>query len=126
MKPTILPALLALAALAGCGSSNTPNSPAPPAPPPPGSPTVQLLTSGGNRFSPVVLTVAAGTTVRFDWVGGFHSVTSAGSPSFTSSGAPVLPPKTYDVTFNTPGSYNYFCTVHGTATTGMRGTVVVQ
>ncbi|MGH7702344.1 MAG: plastocyanin/azurin family copper-binding protein [Gemmatimonadales bacterium] len=125
MKPTVFPALLALAALAACGSSYSPNS-APPPPPAPGSTTVQLLSSGGNRFSQAVLTVASGTTVRFEWVGGTHNVTSNGSPSFSSSGAPTAAPHTYDVTFTTPGSYNYFCSVHGTATTGMRGTIVVQ
>jgi len=88
--------------------------------------TVQLLTSGGNRFSPSAVTIARGTTVRFDWVGGFHDVTSAGSPGFQSSGNPTSAPHTFDVTFTAPGAFNYFCTVHGTATTGMHGTIVVQ
>jgi plastocyanin len=88
--------------------------------------TVQLLTTGGNRFNPTRVVISAGTTVRFDWVGGFHDVTSAGTPGFASSGAPTFGPKTYDVRFSTPGTYGYFCTVHGTATSGMHGSIVVQ
>ena len=38
----------------------------------------------------------------------------------------VAPPKTFSHSFNTPGTYLYFCSVHGSPTTGMRGTIVVQ
>jgi plastocyanin len=88
--------------------------------------TVQLLSSGGNRFSPTALTIARGTTVRFDWVGGFHDVTANGSPSFQSSGAPIAAPHTYDVTFTTAGTFNYFCSIHGSPGAGMHGAIVVQ
>ncbi len=88
--------------------------------------TVQLLESGGNRFNPTLVTIAPGTTVHFDWVGGFHDVTSTGTPGFTGSGGTFLPPHSYDVTFNTAGTYKYFCTEHGTPTSGMRGSIVVQ
>jgi plastocyanin len=93
---------------------------------PQSSVTVQLLSSGGNRFSPTELTVAAGTTVHFDWVGGFHDVTSSGTPSFQNSGAPTSGPHTYDVSFTTPGRYEYFCSIHGSPGAGMHGTIVVQ
>lgn len=33
---------------------------------------------------------------------------------------------TYTRDFSTTGSYDYYCSVHGTATSGMRGTVAVQ
>ena len=93
---------------------------------PAGAVEIQLLTSGGNRFEPSNVTVAVGTTVTWTWVGGFHDVTSVGNPGFTSSGAPVAAPKSFSHTFTTPGTYLYFCSVHGSPTTGMRGTVVVQ
>ena len=93
---------------------------------PPSAVEVQLLSSGGNRFEPANVTVAAGTTVTWTWVGGFHDVTSAGNPGFSGSGAPVAPPRSFSHTFTTPGTYLYFCSVHGSATAGMRGTVVVQ
>ncbi len=94
--------------------------------PPPSAVEIRLLTSGGNRFEPANATIPAGTTVTWTWVGGFHDVTATGNPAFPSSGAPVAPPKTFSHSFNTPGTYLYFCSVHGSPTTGMRGTIVVQ
>ena len=93
---------------------------------PPGAVEIQLLSSGGNRFEPANVTVAVGTTVTWTWVGGFHDVTSAGNPRFSGSGAPVAPPKSFSHTFSAPGTYLYFCSVHGSPTGGMRGTIVVQ
>jgi plastocyanin len=93
---------------------------------PPGPVEIRLLSSGGNRFDPADVTIAAGTTVTWTWVGGFHDVTATGTPAFPSSGAPVAPPESFSHTFTTPGTYLYFCGVHGSPTTGMRGTIVVQ
>jgi plastocyanin len=93
---------------------------------PPGATEIQLLSSGGNRFEPANVTVAVGTTVTWTWIGGFHDVTSGGNPGFSGSGAPAAPPKSFSHTFTTPGTYLYFCSVHGSPTAGMRGTVVVQ
>lgn len=88
--------------------------------------TIQLVESGGNRFEPANVTIPAGTKVTWIWVGGFHDVTSAGEGTFPSSGAPVSPPHSYSFTFLSPGTYLYFCSVHGTPSNGMRGTIVVQ
>jgi len=46
-----------------------------------------------------------------------------GSPSFTSSAVLSGSGSTYQVTFTTPGTYQYDCAVHGTM---MTGTIVVQ
>ena len=35
------------------------------------------------------------------------------------------PGATYSHVFDTPGTFAYFCSIHGTATAGMLGTVVV-
>jgi plastocyanin len=88
--------------------------------------TIQLRSDGGNRFEPANVTIAVGTTVTWTWVGGIHNVTPAGAPTFTGSGSPVSAPHTFSQTFSSPGTYLYFCEVHGTATSGMRGTIVVQ
>jgi plastocyanin len=110
----------------------TGDTPAPPPPPPPANEvTIQLLTSGGNRFEPANVTISVGTKVTWTWVGGFHDVSSAGSASFASSGAPVSAPHSYSFTFGTAGTYKYFCSVHGNAASdgtvsGMSGTIVVQ
>lgn len=93
---------------------------------PPGSSTVKLFTSGGARFEPATLVVAAGTTVTFVWQDGFHDLLSSGSPSFPGVLAGFDPPKSYQHTFTAPGTYSYYCSVHGTANSGMRGTVIVQ
>lgn len=92
----------------------------------PGPVEIQLRNDGGNRFQPANVTIPVGTTVTWRWVGGFHDVTPTGNPAFTPSGNPVAPPHTFSQTFNTPGTYLYFCSVHGTPTAGMRGTIVVQ
>ena len=93
---------------------------------PPGSATVKLFTSGGSRFEPAILMVAAGTTVSFVWQDGFHDLLPTGSPTFPGVANVFDPPKTYQFTFTTAGTYRYFCSVHGSPTSGMRGTVIVQ
>jgi len=92
-------------------------------PPPVG---IQLRSDGGNRFEPANVTIAVGTTVTWTWVGGFHNVTPTGSPTFTGSGSPVSAPHTFSQRFSSPGTYVYFCVVHGSPSGGMRGTIVVQ
>jgi plastocyanin len=121
---------VAFSATATGDTPTPPPLPLPPPPPPANEVTIQLLTSGGNRFEPANVTIAAGTTVTWSWVGGFHNVNSASS-AFPSSGDPVSAPHTYSHTFSTPGTYKYFCSVHGSAASdgsvsGMSGTIVVQ
>src|SRR6185295_11872046 len=73
-----------------------------------------------NSYTPSNTTVAAGTTVTWTWVGGNqHSVTfSSGS----SSGA-AQSTGTFQRTFPTAGTFNYQCSVHGSA---MSGKITVQ
>jgi plastocyanin len=87
---------------------------------------IQLRNDGGNRFEPSSVTVPVGTTVTWTWVGGFHDVTSAGDPPFVGSGDPVSAPHSFSHTFTSTGTYVYFCSVHGSPSGGMRGTIVVQ
>ena len=136
-----------LAVLVGCsGGSDTPTDPsnpgpAPtpaPAPAPAPGPTPAPLTAAvavGNIFfksghngstNPAVDTVAAGGTVTWTWTNSGsvpHSIESEGSPSFTSSDIKTGEGSTYQVTFSTPGTYQYDCAVHGAM---MRGTIVVR
>jgi len=87
---------------------------------------IQLRSDGGNRFEPANVTIPVGTTVTWRWVGGIHDVTPTGNPAFAGSGNPVAAPHTFSHTFNSAGTYLYFCSVHGSPSAGMRGTVVVQ
>jgi hypothetical protein len=77
-------------------------------------------------FDPQVLKVSPGTEVTWKWVAEHHSVTSyndaAGDPSDpTTTGdhgtlfdEHAEPPNTFTYTFETPGTYLYFCHPHGT------------
>ena len=102
-------------------------------------PTTAAVTVRDNNFLSVrnmttnaaVDTVAVGGSVTWTWAastGASHSVTSTGSPSFTSRGTVTPPPvpDPYTVNFPTAGTYNYYCTVHGAPATGMRGRIVVR
>ena len=84
--------------------------------------TVAATTS--NTFDPASVTILEDGQVRWTFAA-LHNVTfsaATGAPtniSDRSSGSVTR-------TFSTPGTFNYHCTIHGTATSGMRGTVVVQ
>lgn len=87
---------------------------------------VSLSLAGGGRFAPANVVVAAGTTVRWTWVDSPHTVTSTGTPTFTGHPASAGAGTVHEFTFTTPGTYAYYCSEHGSPTSGMRGTVVVQ
>lgn len=91
-------------------------------------PGAAVVTVENNVFSPSTITVAANTTVRWDWAPGSlqHNITPIQPATIPSDRTTVTAPHSYQVTFTTPGTYDYYCTVHGTPTSGMRGTVVVQ
>jgi plastocyanin len=83
-----------------------------------------------NYFSPNSVLVRTGGTVTWTWNGSGHSVTSDGSPGF-SPNAPVsnAPHTLGPVTFPDPGSYQYYCQVHGSpgyGDQGMKGAVTVR
>jgi len=81
----------------------------------------------GFSFNPSSVTIHPGDTVRWNWHSMGHS---------TTSGSPGMPNGLWDsgirnqgamftYTFNTPGSFPYYCTVHG-ACCGMTGMVTVM
>jgi plastocyanin len=127
---TILRALLGVAALvlllAGCGGSDESGRPAPS-----GGPTV---TTKLLSFEPAQLTVKAGTTVT--WHAGdsiAHTVTTGtftvGSDGLRTSehpdgviDQPLQPGHDVTFTFDKPGTYTYYCSIHH----GMSGAVVVE
>jgi plastocyanin len=101
--------------------------------PPPSAITIQVGSGGSTVFSPAVDTVAAGGTVTWNWPVGSagHSTTSTGPTAFVSDPAGISDgPKTYGpITFNTPGTYFYYCIAHGSPgnpPSGMSGTIVVM
>ena len=124
-------ALITLTSLAGCSSSyGTGTSGGGGGGGPVGSvtvgPGIQFVSGHNGSQNPAVDTIAAGETVTWTWGAnsaayGGHSVQSVGSTSFASSA--VRSSGTHNVTFTTPGTYQYDCAVHGNA---MTGTIVVR
>lgn len=103
-----------------------------------------VMMASEHEFEPASLTVAAGETVRFINDGGeAHTVTAyeEGIPEdgayFASGGFDserdarrhvseglITTGTVYEVTFDQPGTYEYFCIPHEAH--GMKGTVVVE
>lgn len=116
--------LVVLAGVAGCGGSSgygTTTGPGGGG----GGHTLSISLSG-SAFSPTPDTVTAGSTVTWTNHDAFgHTVTSVpGSPD--TYNASLAPGGTFSHLFATAGTYGYYCTLHGTPTSGMRGTIVVQ
>lgn len=87
------------------------------------NPTVQM---GNNYFDPVGLFVEPGTTVRFAIDAGSHSATAYESripDGATAFDTGVISSGSVSVTFDTPGTYDYFCKPHESV--GMVGRIVV-
>jgi plastocyanin len=82
------------------------------------------ITISGTSFSPSTVTVQAGQPVCWTWSQSVSHNVHADDDSFTS-GAPDNQGN-FQTTFNTPGTYGFYCQVHGSISGGMRGTVVVQ
>jgi plastocyanin len=105
--------LAALVAVAACSDDNGDGG----SNPPEGDVIVE-----NNDFDPSSLQVTPGATVVWAWSSGgtAHNVTfDDGEASGNRSEG------TYSRTFATAGTYPYHCTLHGTATSGMRGVVTV-
>jgi plastocyanin/glucose/arabinose dehydrogenase len=115
----------------GVGPAPAPAAPAPapaaPAAPAPAAPAPgaaeSAVTIAGFAFQPADLTVAAGTNVTWtntDSVA--HTVTwddkSVDSGLFGQG-------ETFSHTFDTPGTYGYYCIPHGSPGAGMHGSVTV-
>lgn len=92
------------------------------------TPTTTTVMVTSNVFTPSTVTVRVGDTVRWVWGGGIHNVTSGTgcTPNGTfTSGVPTSDTAfTFSRTFDTAGTFPYFCEVH--CSVGMTGTVVVQ
>lgn len=91
-----------------------------------------------SAFEPPTLTVMAGDQVTWTSSGSLPHTVTASDGAFDSnpdcasfsdggSGACMDNGETFDFTFDTPGTYAYYCKLHGTSDgSGMAGTIVVQ
>jgi len=93
-----------------------------------GNAATVTVTVGNNCFcfQPASVTIHSGDTVRWTWSSTGHSSTSGspGAPNGLWDSGILSQGAAFTHTFNTVGSFPYYCTPHG-ACCGMRGTVTV-
>ena len=86
---------------------------------------VQMGYDGNLIFEPSDVTISAGESVHF--VNNMlppHNVIVEGRPDLAHESLAMLPGEEFDITFNDPGDYTYWCAPHKGA--GMIGTVHVE
>ncbi len=89
--------------------------------------TVEVL-AVDNAFEPEELTVAAGTEVTFVNAGrNEHNVTPEDDDAeWRIDTEEFLPGDEGSYRFTEPGTYRYYCSIHGTVDAGQIGTIVVE
>src|SRR5438132_7303666 len=87
---------------------------------------VTVAPNGQLVFSPSSVTINPGDTVRWTWAATFHSSTSGipGMPNGIWDSGILNQGATFSHTFNSTGSFPYYCTPHG-GCCGMVGMVTV-
>jgi len=78
------------------------------------------------KFSPATISINSGDTVKWTWAANNHSTTSGtpGNPSDIWDSGVLSIGKTFTHTFDTAGSFPYYCSVHGSCCS-MKGTIIV-
>ena len=111
MRKFLLPALAAVAVFAaGCGGSGESSEPV-------ATTEVQMVKS--YRFDPKVIEIKAGDTVTWTNEDNFtHTVEVDGQEDHK-----VEQGESFSITFDTPGTYHYVCTLHSQ---DMDGEVIVK
>lgn len=93
-----------------------------------GVPRVQVVEVLDFEFSPKVISVEAGDTVRFVWLGAIPHTTTSDTPSGEDSWNSGLLGQggSYDVVLQNPGTHPYYCIPHGSpGGIGMSGVIQV-
>ncbi|MEO6125803.1 MAG: plastocyanin/azurin family copper-binding protein [Ilumatobacteraceae bacterium] len=118
-------AIAAGSALTGCGSDyNDVNGPTIPTSPRTG--VVVRVVAQDNLFRARQTTVAVGDTVRFENVGrNDHDVLPKDGGTWGVDADAFVPGDVYEHVFDEPGVYEFYCSIHGTNSAGMVGTVTV-
>lgn len=111
----------------GCSSNGNSNySTNPPVNNGGGGPGTNEIWLQNIAFSPNTLTISAGTTVKWTNKDGItHTVTSGlpGAPDAIFDSGNLGNGSTFSYTFNTKGTFKYYCKIHGAM---MTGSVTVQ
>lgn len=120
LLPVLATAALALA-LAGCGGGGDEG----------GEPTVPSSSSTtvsavDNTFQPERISVRAGTEVTWSNDGrNDHNIVPVEGDDWGVAAESFHAGDTYRYVFSEPGTYEYYCSLHGTAEAGMVGAVDV-
>ncbi|GAC1697275.1 MAG: hypothetical protein NVS9B3_15040 [Gemmatimonadaceae bacterium] len=119
---------------AACGGATDAGYSGGPPPPPPPPQAPNSVTVSNNLFTPAATAVSPGTTVTWTWdactAGTYGNPATCVSHNVTfedglTPSSPTQNSGNYTHAF-AAGIYNYHCTIHGTATSGMRGTITVR
>ena len=109
---------------------------------PSGPPLTSTVLVVDDAFQPLVDTVKVGGTITWAWspsapgASTDHNIISTGAQTFPNDGNNVVfpgvsgtdyfdSPHSYQYTFAATGSYGFFCSVHGSATFGMKARIDV-
>jgi plastocyanin len=85
----------------------------------------QAVTASGTSFNPASVSVSVGEKVTWTNTGGQHNV-RFDNGSYEMPMNPEFAPWTVERTFNTAGTFSYYCEQHGGPNgVGMAGTVTV-
>ncbi len=76
-------------------------------------------------FNPTSVSVPRGDVVVWTWTGGLeHNVTWVDAPLLNS---PTQAEGSHEARMpSTPGTYGYYCSIHGSPSAGMRGAIVID
>lgn len=117
--------LLAGVALVGCASDYDDVN-GPPAVTAPRTGVVVRVVAQDNLFRAPATVAKVGDTVRFENVGrNDHDVLPKEGDAWGVVVGAFAPDAVYEHVFDAPGIYEYYCSIHGTNTAGMVGTVTV-
>jgi plastocyanin len=85
-----------------------------------------------SDFNPSAFSLGAGGTATFTWATGAgpHNVTPVAPNTIPTSSNPSPPgshdaPYSFNATFPNPGTFKFYCGVHGAPDAGMHGTITV-
>ena len=84
------------------------------------------ISARDNVFIPEKVTVAVGSTLVWTNDGrNDHNIIAVGDTPFHVDTENFGPKASYEYVPQAPGTYQYYCSIHGTSTKGMPGTVQV-
>jgi plastocyanin len=125
MRNRLLLIAIASLVLFGCSGSGSESSAATSSTQPTQSGTV-AISSADNNFRPQDVTVTKGSTIVWTNDGrAEHNIVPVGSTPFHVDTKSFPPGSSYTWNANELGAFIYFCSIHGTATAGMYGSVTV-